>query len=230
MRERLAILISGGGSTMEQIIKACQSGEVPMDISCVIASTPIAGGIEKARRLGIENISIIEPGSDQTVFGSALLRVLSESGATIVNQNGWLPRTPKIVIDAYESRIFNQHPGPKKETRAMHGTQPHAVMLYIARLTGRNEGTDVIVHRVNEKWDDGPTVAIAHVPINSADYPKRLQTRALLAEHQLQITHLQNVANGTVPEITAAHAYIRPGEEAILQQARQQARRRFPHG
>jgi len=53
MRERLVTLISGGGTTMEQIIKACQSGEIPMDVAGVISSSPKAGGLEKARRLGI---------------------------------------------------------------------------------------------------------------------------------------------------------------------------------
>lgn len=53
MGERLAILISGGGTTMEQIGIAYQKGEVPMDIACVIASKPNIGAREKAIRLGI---------------------------------------------------------------------------------------------------------------------------------------------------------------------------------
>lgn len=63
MKERLASLISGGGTTMEQIVKACQSGEVPMEIACIISSSPNAGGIEKAQRLGIpdKDIIVIDP-------------------------------------------------------------------------------------------------------------------------------------------------------------------------
>ena len=59
MKERLATLISGGGTTMQEIIRACQSGEIPLDVACVISSTPTAGGIEKARRLGIPDTDIV---------------------------------------------------------------------------------------------------------------------------------------------------------------------------
>ncbi len=241
MTERLATLISGGGTTMQEIIRACQSGEIPMDIACVISSSPTAGGIEKAKRLGIpdEDIAVINPNDfigadgkvDQYGFGQAILKVLKEKGATILSQNGWMPRTPDVVIDAYSDSSYNQHPAAKKETAGTHGIQPHAIMLYIARRTGRNNGTEVVIHRVNSRWDDGPTVAIAHVDIHLPhDYPKRLQGRALPVEHRLQIEHLQRVARGEVKEIESPYQYILPGEEKILKDARQHARKRFPKG
>lgn len=241
MRERLATLISGEGTTMQEIVKACQSGEIPMDIGCVLSSSPTAGGIEKAKRLGIpdKDIIVINPEDfrrenkkiDQDAFGFAILQELEKHGVTVVTQNGWLPRTPGNVIDEYPDTIFNQHPGPKWETRATHGTQPHAIMLYIAQHTGRNNGTEVTAHRVNEKWDDGPTVGIVPVPIlNINEDPKTLQERALPVEHRLQITLLQQVVRGDVKEIASRTQYIKPGEEHILRDARKYARERYPNG
>ncbi len=241
MRERLGILISGGGTTMQEIIKATQSGELPMDIGVVIASRSDIGGIKKAKVLGLQegkDIVVVDPAGfrgddgkvDQYGFGQALGKVLKGRGATVVSQNGWLPLTPENVIDQYSDSIFNQHPGPKRETRATHGTQPHAVMLYVARATGRNEGTDVIVHRVTPKWDDGLTVGIKHVPIYLPhDHPGRLQRRALKVEHRLQIEHLIDVAKGNVKEVSD-NTYIRHGEELILKDARKHARRLYPKG
>lgn len=241
MRERLATLISGGGTTMQEIIKACQSGEVPMEVACVISSTPIADGRKKAKCLGIpdEDNIVVDPNdyrggdgkADKEGFGKAILKELQERGVTVVNQNGWLPKTPPQVINQYKDTIFNQHPGPKKETRATHGIQPHAIMLYIARQTGRNLGTKVIVHRVNEKWDNGPTVAMARVPIDGVNEdPKILQTRALPIEHLLQITFLKLLAGGIVQEIFDETEYIRPGEEYILFEARKYVRELYPNG
>lgn len=90
MDERLATLISGGGTTMREIIKACQSGEIPMNIACVISSIPTAGGIEKARRLGIpeHDIVVVNPddfrGEDEKVdqygFGIQILHHLRKRG------------------------------------------------------------------------------------------------------------------------------------------------------
>ena len=83
MKERLASLISGGGTTMQEIVKACQSGEIPMDVACIVSSTPTAGGLEKARKLGIPeaDILIIDPANfkkedgkrDQVGFGEAII-------------------------------------------------------------------------------------------------------------------------------------------------------------
>ena len=241
MKERLATLISGGGTTMQEIIRACQSGEAPMEVACVVSSNSSAGGIEKARKLGIpdEDIVVVDPNNfrggdgriDQDGFGQAILRELRKRGTTVVTQNGWLPKTPPQVIGQYKDTIFNQHPGPKKETRTTHGIQPHAIMLYIARQTGRNLGTEVIAHRVNEKWDNGPTVAMARVPINDVNEdPKILQTRALPIEHVLQITFLKLLARGIVQEIFNEAEYIRPGEEHILFEARKYTRELYPDG
>lgn len=118
---------------MKAIGEEILSGRLPMEISCVISSNPQAGGIEKARKLGIpdKDIVVIDPNNfrggdgriDQEGFGRAILRELLERGATVVNQNGWLPKTPPPVIDQYKDAIFNQHPGPKKGTRATHGGQ-----------------------------------------------------------------------------------------------------------
>ena len=235
MRERLATLISGGGTTMQAIIEACRSGEIPMDVACVIASTPTAGGMKKARDLGVsyKDIVVVEPDkfANQDAFGSELLGAMRKRGVTVVTQNGWLPLTPKSVIDEYKDKIFNQHPGPKRETRATHGVQPHAIMLYIARHTGRNNGTEVITHRVNEKWDDGSIVGSTPVPIEDINgSPETLQKRALPIEHRLQIALLQQVARGCVKEIKLQKQYIKLGEEYILFAARKFARREYPQG
>ena len=238
MSERLASLISGGGTTMEQIGIAYKKGEIPIEPVLVISSNPKAGGIEKAGRLGIPHV-VVNPDDfrgedkkiDQEGFGLALLKVLRGNGVTVVTQNGWMPLTPEHVIDEFRDTIFNQHPGPKKETRATHGLQPHAIMLYIARHTGRNEGTEVIAHRVTPKFDEGPTVGMVPIAIYLPhDSPKRLQRRALPKEHLLQITLLKQLTRGDVKEVSSKTQYIEPGEEHILRDARRYARKIYPEG
>ena len=204
----------------------------------VIANTPTAGGIEKAAKLGIPHV-VVNPDDfrgedgeiDQEGFGLKLRERLREKGVTAITQNGWLPKTPSLVIDEYRDTIFNQHPGPKKETRATRGIQPHAIVLYVAQHTGRNMGTEVTTHRVNEEWDDGPTVGIVPVPIlDIYETPQTLQARALPIEHQLQITLLKQLARGEIKEVSSPTQYIRPGERHILREAREYARKTYPEG
>jgi len=241
MRERLVSLISGGGTTMEQIIKACQSGEIPMDVAGVISSNPTAGGIEKARRLGIpeKNIVVVDQnkfrGADRKVdlegFGLAILKELRERGATVVTQNGWLPLTPEHVIDEYSETIFNQHPGPVPEFggRGMYGRRVHAARMLFVRQTKRDFWTEAIAQRVDKKYDQGAVVKSTRVEILKDDTVDDLQQRVLPVEHRTQIDLLKDVASGNIREIPS-EKLVRPGEEKTLYVAKRMARLLYPHG
>ena len=242
MRERLATLISGGGTTMQQIIKACQSGEIPMDVACVISSSPTAGGIKKAKDLGIsdENILVVDPNKfrdgnkkvDQEAFGLALLREMRERGVTVVTQNGWLPLTPRNVIDEYSQTMFNQHPGPVPEFggKGMFGRRVHAARLLFVRETKRDPWTEAIGQRVDSEYDQGAVVKSARVEILSDDTVDDLQQRVLPVEHRTQIELLKDVAKGNIKEVTGRGNLVLSGEEHILFQAKKAARLLYPHG
>lgn len=241
-RERLATLISGGGTTMQEIIKACQSGEVPIDIACVIVSTPAAGGIEKADRLGIprERIILINPDNfrgdngkvDEEGFGKMLLRALRKHGATVVTQNGWLPLTPEVVVNEYPETMFNQHPGPVPEFggKGMYGKRVHAARLLFTKMTKRDPWTEAIGQRVHRDYDQGVVVKSARVDILPADTVDDLQQRVLPVEHSVQIDLLKDVATGNIREVTTRASLVRPGEEQVLFLAKRVAKMLYPHG
>jgi phosphoribosylglycinamide formyltransferase 1 len=242
MAERLATLISGGGTTMQEIIKACQSGEVPMEIACVISSSPTAGGIDKARKLGIpdKNIVVIDPNKfrnednkiDQEKFGLQIIEELKRHNVSVVTQNGWLPFTPEIVINEYSGSIFNQHPGPVPEFggQGMYGRRVHAARLLFVRMTKKNFWTEVIAQRVDKDYDQGIVVKSARVDIYPEDTVDDLQQRALPFEHQVQIRLLQDIAKGKVNEVPKSEILVEPGEEETLVLAKKMARLLYPHG
>lgn len=242
MRERLATLISGGGTTMQEIVKACKSGEIPMDIACVIASKPDAGGIERARTLGIldKDIIVVDPdgfrGEDKKVdpegFGLAILKELRERGVTVVTQNGWLSKTPPHVIDEYKETIFNQHPGPVPEFGGvgMYGRRVHTAVLLFTRMTGGASWTEAIAQRVHYEYDKGAVVRSARVDIFKADTVDDLQQRVLPVEHKTQIELLKDVAKGNVKELSIREALVKPGQEQTLFIAKRAAMLLYPHG
>lgn len=242
MRERLATLISGGGTTMREIIKACQSGEVPMDIACVISSDPSAGGIAKAKKLGIpeKDIIIVSPelfrGEDRKIdeysFGMIILKELRSRGTTVVTQNGWMPHTPVQVIEEYKETIFNQHPGPVPEFggKGMYGRRVHAARLLFVQRTERDYWTEAVVQRVDKKFDQGKVVASSAVLILPEDTVDDLQKRVLPVEHRVQIELLKDVARGNVNEQRSRKTLILPGEEKILLEAKRVGRLLYPKG
>jgi phosphoribosylglycinamide formyltransferase 1 len=237
MKERLGILISGGGTTMAEIIKACQSGEIPnTEIACIIASNPGAGGIEKAKKLSIpsEDIVVIEPDkTNRNAFGMAIIKELKSRGVSLVTQNGWLPLTPGKVIEAFSGMIFNQHPGPVPEFggKGMYGRRVHASVLYFFRETGqKNPYTEVIGQRVAAKFDQGAVIQSAPVEILDGDTADDLQQRALPIEHRVQINMLKDIVTGNIREIRRAKPLVLPGQENILEQAKHAAVLLYPKG
>ncbi|MDP3955357.1 MAG: formyltransferase family protein [bacterium] len=242
MKERLATLISGGGTTMQEIVKACQSGEVPMDVACVISSNPTAGGIEKAHRLGIpdKDIVVVDPNKfrgddkkvDQEGFGLKILQELKERGVTVVTQNGWLPLTPEVVVDEYPETMFNQHPGPVPEFggQGMYGRRVHAARLLFTRMTKRDPWTEAIAQRVHRDYDRGVVVKSARVEILPKDTADDLQQRVLPVEHRVQIDLLKDVVSGNIREVATREVLVRPGEEQVLFLAKRIAKMLYPHG
>lgn len=227
---------------MQEITRACQSGEVPMDVACVISSDPNAGGIEKAHRLGVpdEDIIVIDPnkfrGDDKKVdmegFGSIILKELKGRGVTVVTQNGWMPLTPEAVIDQYPETMFNQHPGPVPEFggQGMYGRRVHAARILFTRMTKRDPWTEAIGQRVHKDFDQGAVVKSSRVYILPGDTVEDLQQRVLPVEHRVQIDLLKDVAAGNIRVVSTREALVRPGEEQILSLVKRVARMFYPHG
>lgn len=242
MKERLATFIFGGGTTMQEIIRACQSGEVPMDVACVVSSAATAGGIKKAQKLGIpdQDILVINPSDylgsggkvDQEGFGLKILKEMRRRGVTVVTQNGWLPLTPQVVIEKYPETMFNQHPGsvPEFGGKGMYGKRVHAARLLFTRLTRRDYWTEAIAQRVAKEFDQGAVVKYARIDIFPEDIVDDLQQRVLPVEYRVQIDLLKDVASGNIKEVTARETLVRPGEEQALFLAKRMARMLYPQG
>lgn len=229
---------------MAEIIKACQSGEIPnLEVACIISSSPKALGIAKAKNLNIspENIMVINPNNfrnqfqkiDQTAFGLALIKELKSRGVTLVTQNGWLPFTPEIVLDAFPNAIFNQHPGPVPEFggKGMYGIRVHEAIINFSRKTGRiDPWTEVIGQRVANKYDAGAVIKSARVKIFKNDTAETLRARALPVEHRVQIDMLKDIMANCIVAKNKTEILVHPGQEEILIEAKQSAINKYPLG
>jgi phosphoribosylglycinamide formyltransferase 1 len=225
MREKLAILISGGGTTMSEIIKAQQSGKLDLDIACIISNKYDAGGIQKAKDLGIpkKDIVVVET-KPRSNFGQRLLDELQSRDVTAVSQNGWLPLTPVEVINAYPNKIFNQHPGNPLNFggKDMWGLTVHQAAINYFKATGEEPNTYVIVQQVAKHFDEGQVLKATPVLILPNDTAKSLQERALPIEHQTVVELLKDLVNDNIkpvelPKIT------NPQKLEILNRCRQNA-------
>jgi len=247
---RLAMLISGGGSTMQAIGLACKEGSLKGKIEpvVVISSKVEAAGIEKAKNLSVP-VEVVQRkdfekgATGAETFGQALSTALQKYHPDIITQNGWLPYTPKSVIDQHEGKIFNQHPGPLDPDnldhegqplhfggKGMHGLAVHAAVLKFQQLTERKSPTEATVHRVTQKVDGGKVVFRKEVPVHLGDTPESLAKRVLPIEHECQIAFLSQFYDKKVKELKRESPLVHPGEEDKLWKAKEFARRAYPNG
>lgn len=244
---RLALLISGGGTTMAAILKACKDGGTLYGLiepALVIASTPEAGGIIKAveAKMPTQDIVVIDPKVEPIrdlleTFGRMILSHCFHRGVDVIGQYGWMPKTPPVVMAAYPGMMINQHCGPLDPGRpdfggpGMYGRRVHSAVLYFARSIRRPfPFTEAVAQRVAPTFDTGAVLHRETVPIERDDDVIALQQRVLAVEHRVQIEVLRQFATGQVFELSRSEPLIFPSEEPVLQEAKRVAKTQFPNG
>lgn len=237
------MLISGSGTTMEQIVLAVRSGALKGVVpSLVISSRAEAGGIQRAKQAGIpeEDILVIRPKDYATreAFGEALITACQARQIDVIGQYGWVPLTPANFITAYRGKIINQHPGPLDPGhpgydfggQGMYGMRVHCARLYFVRAVQRDFWTEATAHLVTENYDEGELLGVKRVEILSDDTPVTLKQRTLPVEWELQIDVLRQLAEGTLKPFRREERLVLPGEEGILATAKEVAGKLFPKG
>lgn len=239
---RIALLISGGGTTMQAICNAIRGGELRgVEPALVIASRADAGGIEKAKACGIkeEDILVLNPKDFATEedFGKRIIDECKKRNVEFIGQYGWLVKTPQIVCDVYSGKIANQHPGPLDPHGhgdfggyGMYGMRVHEARLEFVRATNREFWTEATCHRVTSNFDEGEILKCKRVEILPNDTAETLQARVLPVEYEVQITVLQSFANNAVIEYHRDVNLVHPDELNTLQDCKMNAIAKYPKG
>ena len=223
---RTALLISGSGTTAEAVIMACQSSELAgIEIVAVIASKSDAGGIEKAQNLGIPT---------HVVRVDDLLVLLKKLRVQLVSQNGWLPLTPKEVVDEYEGMIVNQHPGPLDPGYAdfggkgMYGARVVAARLIYSQLVGGDFWTEATTHLVTEEFDRGLLLRTERLEFSPGARTEDIQQQLLLLEHKNVIETLKLFARGKAVGHGRKERLVEEKNLSFLDEAKRMAVKLFP--
>ncbi|MCK6491000.1 MAG: phosphoribosylglycinamide formyltransferase [Planctomycetes bacterium] len=182
-RARIGILLSGSGSTYENLADACRDGRIDGAIAVVVASRADLGGCERARRLGHPLVVAAEP--------AAVTAALHAHGAGWVAMCGWLKYWDPPA--AFAGRTLNIHPSllPAFGGKGMYGAKVHAaVIAHGCTLSG------CTVHLVAGGYDTGPILAQRAVAVLPDDTPASLGARVQEAERTLYPAAIQALVSG----------------------------------
>lgn len=175
----IAVLISGGGTTLRNLIAQRDAGSLPVDFRLVISSNANAGGLQIAEAAGIPTLVAEKGTKSSDTYSRDIFEPCRAAGVKIVVMGGFLKHV--AIPPDFENRVVNIHPAliPAFCGRGMYGRRVHAAALeYGVKVSG------CTVHFVDNEYDHGPIILQQTVPVLDDDTPDSLATRVFAAECQ----------------------------------------------
>lgn len=190
-RVRTAVLISGRGSNLAALIRACRDPEFPAEIALVVSNVVSAEGLAVAAEAGVPAKTISHKAfATREEFDAAIDAVLDSAQIELICEAGFMRIHSDGFVRKWQGRMLNIHPSLLP---AFKGIRVHQQAIDAGvRVSG------CTVHFVVPELDSGPIISQAAVPVYPDDTAETLQARVLVEEHKLYPAALKMVAEGKV--------------------------------
>lgn len=194
----VVVLVSGGGTNLQAIIDAVESGVVTnTKITGVISNNKNAYALERAEKHGIAGRCISPKDfASREEFNEKFLEAVEELAPDLIVLAGFLVVIPPVMIEKYRNRIINIHPSL---IPSFCGTGFYGLKVHEAALARGVKVVGATVHFVDEGTDTGPIILQKAVEVERGDTPQVLQRRVMeQAEWQILPKAIDMIANGKV--------------------------------
>ena len=190
----LAVLISGGGRTLENLVERINAGSLDARIRLVISSNPAAFGLQRAARLGLPAVTVARKAhADRDSFSAAVWQHVRHAGASFTALAGFLSLL--TIPDDFAHRVVNIHPAllPAFGGPGMFGHHVHQAVLDAGcKVTG------CTVHFCDQTYDTGPILVQQACDVREDDDADTLAARVFEAECDAYPRALSLIAAGRV--------------------------------
>jgi phosphoribosylglycinamide formyltransferase-1 len=189
---RLVALLSGGGTTLQNLLDRITAGTLPARITGVVSSRTDAFGVTRAERAGLP-VGVVPWGPRRPTFADEVWTAVRTYRPDLVCFAGWLHLLP-IPAD-FRHKVLNIHPSllPAFGGKGMYGQRVHeAVLDYGAKVSG------CTVHFADDTYDTGPILVQKCVPVEAGDTPDTLAARVFRAECDAYPEAIRLIAEGRV--------------------------------
>ena len=187
--KNLGILLSGRGSNFEAIANNVASGKIPnAHIAVVISNKPDAGGLEIAKRMGLEALVIPSKGKQREEHDREVVTALKQHKVDLVCLAGYMRLLSPWFVQQFPRRILNIHPSLLPSFPGLEAQEQ--AFAYGVKVTG------CTVHFVDEELDHGAIVVQKAIPVLDTDDEHTLAARILEQEHAAYSEAIKIVLEG----------------------------------
>jgi phosphoribosylglycinamide formyltransferase-1 len=199
---RIAILLSGGGTTMVNLQEHILRGEVQAEIVVAVSSRKHVLGLERAQSLGLTTAVLtrkpftVEGEFNSKAYSSALIELLEPYAPDLVVMAGFMTKLERIVTDKFD--VLNVHPAllPMFGGDGYFGHHVHeAVLAAGVKVSGAT------VHFADAEYDHGPIILQEAVPVLEDDTPDTLAARVQASERRIYPKAVALYAEGRLQRI-----------------------------
>ena len=176
--KKIAVLISGQGSTLQAIIEACQTGFILGKIVTVISNKIDSFGLERAKSAAIPNrVFLRQDFTSNLDMDKAIGDYLEDLNVDLIVLAGYMKILTKPFTQRFTGKILNIHPSLLPKYPGLH--------TYQRALENGDSDHGTTVHFVNEEIDGGAIVLQAKVPIFPGDTVEEIELRTREQEYHI---------------------------------------------
>ncbi len=171
---------------MVAIAEAVRDGRIPdSEVSIVISDKPSAPGLERARELGVETVTVPRNGRSREEHDREMVALLKDRGVELVCLAGYMRLLSPVFVHAFPGKIVNIHPSLLPLFPGL-DAQKQAIEAGVSE-------SGCTVHFVDEFLDHGPAILQKRVPVLPDDTAETLSDRILEVEHEAYVEALQQL-------------------------------------
>ena len=176
--KKIAVMISGSGSNLEAIVKACHEKNIYGEIVYVISNNPDAYGIERAKKYNIP-VKIIDHKNytDRDDFDDALKDFLDNLEIDLIILAGFMRILGKNITEKFYGKMINLHP-------SLLPLYP-GLNTHTQALNNKDEYHGISIHFVSAELDAGPLIAQGKFLVKADDDLEKLVSKIHKVEHDL---------------------------------------------
>ncbi len=189
---KIAVLVSGGGTNLQEIIDNIENKRLNCKIEYIIADRDCYS-LERGRKYNIKSVLL-----DKKEYGNKLSNEINkvlENKVDLIVLAGYLSIIDKDFISNWNNKIINIHPSllPKYGGKGMYGMKVHEAVI-----ANKENKSGCTVHFVDVDIDTGKILLQRKVDVSNNETPESLQKKVLKEEHQLLIEAIEKVISDSV--------------------------------